>query len=124
MNMLLLKFFSRKWLFTTLLVIAGTLGLVRLGIWQLDRLEQRRAFNAQFEAARSQAALDLNREQPEDISLMEWQPVKFIGEYDFANQIAIRNQYYNGQAGYHLLTPLLSNPSTGSGQAPTAVLVD
>ena len=44
------KIFSRKWWFATLLVIAGTLVLIRLGIWQLDRLEQRRAFNMQVES--------------------------------------------------------------------------
>ena len=47
---------------------------------------------------------------------MEWRPVQFIGEYDFENQIVIRNQYHGEQYGYHLLTPLLSNEM--------AVLVD
>ncbi|MEP7134078.1 MAG: SURF1 family protein [Chloroflexota bacterium] len=114
--MSLLKLFSRKWLIATLLVIAGTLVLARLGIWQLDRLEQRRAFNAQVISARSQSVLDLNQEQPEDISKMEWRPVQVTGKYDFENQVAIRNQYYGNQYGYHLLTPLLSQG--------TAVLVD
>ncbi len=114
--MLLLKMFSRKWWFATLLVIAGTLVLVRLGIWQLDRLEQRRAFNAQVESSRSQSALDLNQELPENVDAMEWRSVQFTGEYDFENQITIRNQYYRDQYGYHILTPLLSNG--------TAVLVD
>ena len=104
--MLLLRMFQRKWLFATLLVLAGTALCIRLGIWQLDRLEQRRAFNAQFESARSQPALDLNQEQPGDIVEMEWRPVEVTGEYDFANQVAMRNQYYGDQYGYHLLTPL------------------
>jgi len=116
--------FGRKWLIATLLVFAGTALCVRLGIWQLDRLEQRRAFNAQFEAARAQVALDLNQEQPENLAEMEWRPVKVTGEYDFANQVALRNQYYGDQYGYHLLTPLLFNSSTGSGQTTKAVLVD
>src|ERR671937_307592 len=103
--MLLLKMFQRKWLLATLLVFAGTALCIRLGIWQLDRLAQRRAFNAQFESAQIQPALDLNREQPDDITSMEWRPVKVTGEYDFANQVAIRNQYYENQYGYHLLTP-------------------
>ena len=107
--MFLLKMFSRKWFITTLLVIAGTLGLIRLGIWQLDRLHQRREFNAQVEASRSQAPLDLNAEQPANIAGMEWRQVRVVGKYDFENQIAVRNQYYNGQFGYHLLTPLLSS---------------
>jgi surfeit locus 1 family protein len=122
--MLLRKMFSRKWWFPTLLVFAATLVLIRLGIWQLDRLEQRRAFNAQVESARSQSLLDLNQGLPENIGTMEWRSVQFVGVYDFENQVAIRNQYHRDQYGYHLLTPLLSNPSTGSGQAPTAVLVD
>jgi surfeit locus 1 family protein len=108
--------FQRKWLIPTLFVLAGTALCVRLGIWQLNRLEQRRAFNAQFESARAQAALDLNEEQPEDLTEMEWRSVTVTGEYDFANQVAVRNQYYGSQYGYHLLTPL-----SFSGQA---VLVD
>jgi surfeit locus 1 family protein len=114
--MLLLKMFRRKWLLTTLLVFAGTALCIRLGIWQLDRLEQRRAFNAHFEAAQAQTALDLNREQPENITEMEWRAVRVSGEYDFKNQIAIRNQYNGDQYGYHLLTPMLFDE--------TAVFVD
>ncbi|HJQ14128.1 MAG TPA: SURF1 family protein [Anaerolineales bacterium] len=104
--MFLLRMFQRKWLIPTLLVFAGTALCIRLGIWQLDRLEQRRAFNAYFESARAQPALDLNQEQPENITEMEWRPVNVTGEYDFANQVAVRNQYYGNEYGYHLLTPL------------------
>jgi surfeit locus 1 family protein len=59
---------------------------------------------------------------PENISTMEWRPATVTGEYDFENQIALRNQYHGNQYGYHLVTPLLFDPSTGSGRA--AVLVD
>ena len=104
--MLLLRMFERRWLLATLIVLAGTALCVRLGIWQLDRLEQRRAFNAQFESARAQTVLDLNTEMPADIAEMEWRAVTVTGEYDFTNQVAVRNQYYGSQYGYHLLTPL------------------
>lgn len=99
--------FERKWLFPTLFVLAGIALCIRLGIWQLDRLEQRRAFNQQFETMRSMSTLDLNREQPGDILQMEWRSVKVQGEYDFANQVVLRNQYYGSEYGFHLLTPLL-----------------
>lgn len=105
--MLLLKMFQRKWLFATLLVFAGTALCIRLGIWQLNRLEQRRAFNAQYQSARQQTVLDLNQEQPVDIAEMEWRPVEVSGEYDFTNQVAVRNQYYGNEYGYHLLTPIV-----------------
>jgi len=114
--MLLLKMFQRKWLIPTLLVFAGTALCIRLGIWQLDRLEQRRAFNAHFESARVQSVLDLNQEQTKNIADMEWRAVRVTGEYDFANQVAVRNQYYGNEYGYHLLTPLRFNGK--------AVLVD
>jgi surfeit locus 1 family protein len=105
--MLLRKMFQRKWLIATLLVFAGTALCIRLGIWQLDRLQQRRAFNAQFESARAEATLDLNQELPPDITAMEWRSVKVVGKYDFANQVTLRNQYNGDQYGYHLWTPLL-----------------
>lgn len=100
--------FRRKWLFTTLLVFAGTVVLVRLGIWQLDRLEERRAFNEQIEIARSLPALDLNSNVPSAKSIigMEWRSVQVAGMYDFTNQIALRNRYHEDQLGYHLITPL------------------
>src|ERR1044071_633890 len=104
--MLLLRMFQGKWLVATILVLAGTALCIRLGIWQLDRLEQRRAFNHQVETMRAMSALDLNHEQPDDISSMEWRAVTVHGEYDFENQVALRNQYYQNQYGYHLLTPL------------------
>ena len=122
--MLLRKMFQRKWLPLTLLVIAGTALCIRLGIWQLDRLEQRRAFNAQFESARAEPALDLNQEQPENLSEMEWRAAKVTGEYDFANQVAVRNQYYGNEYGYHLLTPLLFDSSSLPSAAVQAIIVD
>ena len=104
--MLLLKMFQRKWLLATPLVVAGTALCIRLGIWQLDRLEQRRTFNHQVVSMRAMPALDLNRDQPADISKMEWRAVQVQGEYDFAHQVALRNQYNGAEYGYHLLTPL------------------
>ena len=107
--MLLRKMFSRKWWFTTLLVLLGTALCVRLGIWQLDRLEGRRAFNSQVTSMREMPRLDLNKEGSELIAEMEWRAVTVTGEYDFANQIALRNRYNGDQYGYHLLTPLQYN---------------
>ncbi|HNO84374.1 MAG TPA: SURF1 family protein, partial [Anaerolineales bacterium] len=107
--MVLRKAISRKWFFASLLVLLGTAFCIRLGFWQLDRLEQRRAFNAQVESMRAAEMLDLNQAIPQDIAAMEWRAVTVTGEYDFENQVAIRNQYNGDQYGYHLITPLLSN---------------
>ena len=125
--MLLHKMFHRKWIITTLLVLLGTALCIRLGIWQLDRLEARRAFNAQVQSMRALPPLNLYKDSFDNIQDMEWRAVQVKGHYDFENQIAIRNQYNGGQYGYHLLTPLLIDPSTPpsiAGPAKTAVLVD
>ena len=104
--MIFKKMFSRAWLITTLLVFLGSAICVRLGIWQLDRLKQRRAFNTQVETMRATKLLDLNQDLPADISSMEWRAVTVAGEYDFENQVALRNQFNGDQYGYHLVTPL------------------
>lgn len=114
--MFLRKMFRRSWLFTTILVFLGTAVCIRLGIWQLDRLELRRAFNYQVSSMRAMPVMDLNAENLDSVETMEWRTVTVTGEYDFANQVALRNQYNGNQYGYHLLTPLLFNG--------TAVLVD
>ncbi len=98
--------FSRAWIVTTLLVFAGTAVCIRLGIWQLDRLEQRRAFNRQVNTMRAMPALDLNAGIPFTIVDMEWRKVKVTGRYDFENQFAIRNQVLGNEYGFHLITPL------------------
>ena len=122
--MYLLKMFQRKWFIATLLVVAGAALCIRLGIWQLDRLDQRRSFNHQVESMRAMATLDLNQLVPDDISNMEWRAVKVQGQYDFDHQFALRNQYYGNEYGYHLLTPLLFETSSGSQPSPGAILVD
>jgi len=101
--------FKREWWLATLLVFLGIALCVRLGIWQLDRLEQRRAFNTQVETMRAMPLLDLNKDGGASVVTMEWRAIEVVGEYDFENQVALRNQYNGNQYGYHLLTPLLFN---------------
>ncbi|GAB4503489.1 MAG: SURF1 family protein [Anaerolineales bacterium] len=105
--MILRAMFSRRWILTTLLVLLGGAVCVRLGIWQLDRLEQRRAFNAHVRAMWQAEPLTLTGQPDEDLTAMEYRAVVVSGTYDFENQVALRNRYYQNQPGYHLLTPLL-----------------
>lgn len=107
MGAMLASMLSRKWLLTTLLVVAASAVMIRLGIWQLDRLEQRRAFNARVLSQVDQPVLELNGEALDaDLPNMEYRKVSVFGEYDFSQEIAIRNQAMNGQWGVHLITPL------------------
>lgn len=109
--------FSRKWILTTLLVFAGAALCVRLGIWQLDRLSQRREFNSHVMEMWAMPALDLNSGAAAGLTQMEYRAVTVAGRYDFERQVALRNQYHESLLGYHLLTPLVLDDGA-------AVLVD
>jgi surfeit locus 1 family protein len=99
--------FIRRWLLATLLVVAAAAVMIRLGIWQLDRLQQRRAFNARVLAQTTQPSLDLTGANlSEDLTGMEYRAVVVNGEYAESGEIALRNQYWNNEWGVHLITPL------------------
>ena len=121
---MILRLFSRRWFLTTLLVLAGVGVLARLGIWQLDRLEVRRAFNARVTAQQAAPLLVLDQAAladpslPDSLTGMEYRAVTVQGEYDDTYQVALRNQAWGNEWGVHLLTPLHISGSTQS------VLVD
>jgi surfeit locus 1 family protein len=104
--MILKKMFSRQWIFTTVLALLGAALCIRLGIWQLDRLDQRRTFNAHYLAVSKMSPLDLNADTTSDLVSLEYRAVTVYGTYDFSNQVALLNYYQDGIYGYHLLTPL------------------
>jgi len=104
--------FSRQWLLATLLVLAGGALCVRLGIWQLDRLEQRRSFNTHVEAMWEAEPLTLTGQPMQDLTTQEYRAVQISGTYDFERQIVLRNRYFQSQYGYDLLTPLLLDDGT------------
>lgn len=118
--------FSRHWWWVTLLVLALMAVLARLGIWQLNRLDQRREANAQLLAAIQSAPIDLNGDmasyagiEPRDVSDdLANRDVRMGGEYDFSHQRILKLQSWEGQPGVHLITPFLLDGTD------VAVLVD
>lgn len=106
---------GRTWSFILLaLVLAGL--CIRLGFWQLDRHQERRAFNADRAArlAAAPAAYDsvrLLREGWLRRSILEGKP-------DYEREFVITGRSRNGSPGVHIMTPL---KQTGS---DTAVLVN
>lgn len=111
--------FSRRWWWVTLLVVALMLVLARLGIWQLDRLEERRASNAQLRTVLESAPLALGEDPlPEEPELLENRLVTAAGVYDLDEQVLLKLQNWQGRTGAHLVTPLVL------GDGETAVLID
>jgi surfeit locus 1 family protein len=84
---------------------------VRLGFWQLDRLEQRRARNHALEIAARMPVLGYDSMTSEAI---EREPALFInrhmratGSYDPSGEIVLRGRSDDGRPGVHLVTPLV-----------------
>jgi surfeit locus 1 family protein len=105
--MSVLILFSRQWVKTTILAIIAIAVMARLGIWQLDRLEQRKAFNARVETQLEQPILDLTADNiPNGLENMEYRSVIVKGNFEPAHQVVLRNQAWESRLGVHLLTPL------------------
>lgn len=95
---------SRRWPLVVLFVGIALL-CARLGLWQVDRLQQRRAANAAIEAARLAEPVDLtSTTRATDIAA--GQAVSATGTYDFDNQIVVMGRVLEGTPGVHVLTPL------------------
>ena len=103
------KFLLRpKWIATHILVIALMVTMVNLAMWQLDRHQQRKDFNAtlvqRFDAPIRPLDELLQSSDPSDI---EWLPTAITGTYLQGEDVSLVNVSQNGAAGYDAITPLL-----------------
>jgi surfeit locus 1 family protein len=84
---------------------------VRLGFWQLDRLEQRRARNAVVLAGMRQAPRPVDAalvaEMRRNPARLAYRRVVARGRYLPAAEIVLRGRVEGGRPGVHLATPLL-----------------
>jgi len=111
-SLVLGRVISRRWWKTTILVLIAMVVMARLGIWQLDRVEVRRAFNTRVQTWLDKPTLILDGSAlDEDLENMEYRQVVVQGVYDHKAEVALRNQVWNNQAGVQLLTPLVINGS-------------
>ncbi len=78
---------------------------VRLGIWQLDRLEQRRAHNSLIQSQREMPPVDLNSDRVDDA--FRFRRASATGVFDFERQLVVVARSQNGVPGVNIITPLL-----------------
>ena len=96
----------------TAAMAAAVLLCVLLGNWQLGRATAKRLIDEEF--SRAETALLL---PPASIAVPRYQRVTANGSYDTDHQFLLDNMSEAGQAGVHVLTPLLLSDGN-------AVLVD
>lgn len=112
-----MKLTGRTWLFGGAVVLIATV-CVRLGFWQLDRLEERRAVNAERAAAHEAPPARVTAAGPsaaedgisEDLA---WRRVELAGRFDYAREIVLRNRSRQGTPGVYVMTPFLL-PDSGA----------
>ncbi len=78
---------------------------VRLGVWQLSRLEQRRAFNATLVTRMSAPPADVGT-LPADTTDGHYRWVVAQGTYLFDHEIVLGGRSHEGSPGVYILTPL------------------
>jgi len=92
----------------TLFSITVLIILIRLGFWQLDRLEWRRSFNNHYLNQIALPILNLNDNPDSDILLAsEYRKAIVSGKFDFNQQVFLQNQVYQNIPGYHVLTTFI-----------------
>jgi surfeit locus 1 family protein len=91
----------------SLLVFAAVVAAVcaRLGVWQLDRLRQRRAENAAKLARLRAEPVSLDA-LPSDTAAMRYRRVRVAGRPDYAREVVLGNRSRDGSPGVNLLTPV------------------
>jgi surfeit locus 1 family protein len=115
---LLKALFSRRWLSGTLLVLFAMFLFVRLGIWQLDRLAERRAQNDLWRAVLDSPPIGLAAPLPAGEDELENRLATATGRYDFAQERIVLLQKWQERTGVQIVTPLLLD------DGKTAVLVN
>jgi surfeit locus 1 family protein len=77
---------------------------VRLGLWQLDRLHERRARNVEIRATRTQPPLEAGVGLTADVAVNRRLHAR--GVYDYAHEWVWRARTFEGVPGVALVTPL------------------
>lgn len=97
-----------RWIILTLVVVALVVTMINLGLWQLRRLDERKAFNSGVRGNLSAEAAPLGdvltpQANPRDV---EWRQVTVSGSYEADAQVLIRDRSLNSTPGFNVVTPL------------------
>jgi surfeit locus 1 family protein len=79
--------------------------LLALGVWQLNRAEEKRILIKLKEQRQVTEVLSLSETLPEKTETLLYKPVRAVGSYDGIHQYLLDNQVNKGKVGYFVLTP-------------------
>ncbi|HEV2768159.1 MAG TPA: SURF1 family protein [Acidimicrobiales bacterium] len=106
-----------KWVVGHVLVVVLVMLFVNFGLWQLDRLDEKRERNAAI-AARSSAPVQPVDEvvpagtAPPEIEELVYRRASARGTWDAGASVLVRSRSLGGRPGFHVLTPLVTGEGT------------
>lgn len=106
-----------RWILGHVLVVALVALMVTLGLWQLDRLDERRDRNQQISSRQDEPVVPVQELMTPDSSAAEvarlvYRPVSATGRYAVDDQVVVRNRSLGGAPGEWVLTPLVLDDGT------------
>ena len=100
---------SGRWVALGLVSVVVAAVCAQLGLWQFERLGERRAENAVVESNLDAAPVPLQQLSPVSAPLpegAEWRPVRLSGTYEPDDEILVRYQTRGGLRGVDVVVPL------------------
>ena len=88
-----------------LVTLAAASAFVRLGIWQLERLGERRARNVMLASRFGESPIDATQ-LSDDSATAHYRRVTLSGTYDYDHEVVLSARSLNGSPGVNLATPL------------------
>lgn len=82
--------------------------LISLGLWQLDRADEKREIDNDIQIAIAKTPLKFNESKVDtetDLLKQKYRSTTIKGHYDNNNQFLLDNRTHQGKPGYHVLTP-------------------
>lgn len=76
-----------------------------MGYWQLQRAEEKRALQAEYDTRANGPAVQVER-QVQGVEALRFYRIVATGRYETDRQILIDNRVHQGRVGYHVITPL------------------
>lgn len=108
-----------RWILSHLFVLLVCVAMINMGLWQLRRLDEKRAHNATITTAMAEPARPISTVLPEgasstaaQLAAAEYRPVVVVGTYRADEQVLVMNRTNNGAPGYWVVTPLVQADGT------------
>lgn len=108
-----------KWIVRHVLVLALIVSMIALGLWQLRRLDDKRAYKTLVDAREEQPIADVEDvvpatdvvDDPHVIDVL-YRQVRATGTYEADDTVVVENRTFNAAPGAWVLTPLRLSDET------------